>query len=186
MRILAIDPANKETAFVLMENYKPIYFKKIDNELFLEELDKMVNENPDLLVVIEMVASYGMPVGKDVFETCVFIGRIIEHCKKYEYIYRKEVKLNLCGKLGGANDTTVRHSLINRFAENDFRTGRGTKKNPDYFYGFKQDIWSAFAVGVTYLDKNKNNMQQELNKLGQVGATILAQHVINTLSKGEQ
>ena len=102
-----------------------------------------------------MVASYGMPVGRDVFETCIFIGRMLEHIKKdnYSYIYRKEVKINLCGRTSGANDTTVRKALINRFAKFDFRSGKGTKKNPDFFYGFKADVWASYAVGVTYLDK---------------------------------
>ena len=45
-------------------------------------------------------------------------------------------------------------SLINRFAKFDYRTGKGTKKKPDYFYGFNHDIWQAFALGIAFFDKH--------------------------------
>jgi hypothetical protein len=97
-----------------------------------------------------MIASYGMPVGASVFETCVWIGRFIQRrkCPDFEYIYRKEEKMNLCYSMK-AKDSNIRQALIDRFGE------VGTKKNQGFFYGFKKDIWAAFAVGVTYLDKQK-------------------------------
>ena len=104
-------------------------------------------------VIIEMVASYGMAVGKEVFDTCVWIGRFkqkaIENDIPVEYIYRKEEKMNLCNSMK-AKDSNIRQALIDRFGE------VGTKKNPGWFYGFKKDIWQAYAVGVTYLDKENN------------------------------
>ena len=152
MKLLAIDPANKESAFVLMEDYKPLEFDKRDNEDVLGVVKAVLSVHPDCHVAIEMVASYGLPVGKDVFETCVYIGRLIEHCNSWSYVYRKDVKMNLCHQLKQVNDTTIRHALIDRFAKHDFRSGKGTKKNKDFFYGFKADVWAAYAVGVTYLD----------------------------------
>lgn len=101
-----------------------------------------------------MVASYGMPVGETVFQTCVWIGRFIQQIdeigKEYSYIYRKDEKINICHSMK-AKDSNIRQALIDRFGE------VGTKKNPGWFYGFKADIWQAYAVGITYLDMQKIN-----------------------------
>lgn len=154
MKILAIDPGNIESAYVLMdENYKPLEFGKIPNEDMLKMSYRCDYET----AVIEMIASYGMPVGKEVFETCVWIGRFHEKAsqdtdgREIKYIYRKDVKMNLCGQTR-AKDSNIRMALIDRFAQHDFKNGKGTKKDPDWFYGFKSDIWAAYAVGVTYYD----------------------------------
>lgn len=151
-RILAIDPGNIESAYVLMdsETYKPIYFEKIKNDEFLELLTSYVYD----FCVIEMIASYGMAVGKSVFDTCVWIGRFMQEASRIsdvDFIYRAEEKMNLCYSMK-AKDSNIRQALIDRFGE------VGTKKNPGFFYGFKKDIWAAFAVGVTYLDKKKREV----------------------------
>lgn len=146
--ILAIDPGNIESAYCLIDakTYKPIEFGKIDNYQMLIKLGEL---NYDKLIV-EMIASYGMAVGASVFDTCVWIGRFIQKrkCADYEYIYRKEEKMNLCYTMK-AKDSNIRQALIDRFGE------VGVKSHPGFFYGFKKDIWAAFAVGVTYLDKKK-------------------------------
>lgn len=170
---LAIDPANVESGWVLMDavTYEPLAFNKTANEDFRDMIysgrfdgvdDYVEVEGSDECVVaIEMVASYGMPVGKEVFDTCVWIGRFVESCMKArqgyahlyeqpELVYRKNVKTHLCGGHTNAKDANVRQALIDRFAKT--ASGKGTKKEPDWFYGFKADMWQAYAVGVTYLD----------------------------------
>ncbi len=156
--IISIDPGNIESAYCLInkKDYKPIEFGKVDNNDLLRILKELLEKYDVFAIAIEMIASYGMPVGREVFDTCVWIGRFYETTIKYvgtvDYIYRKEEKLNLCGSMK-AKDTNIRQALIDRFGV------VGTIKNKGWFYGFKKDIWSAYAVGITWLDK-----QKELNK----------------------
>lgn len=154
MRILAIDPGNTETAFCLMDDKYVIHDKgKTSNPQMIQYLCK--NAKSVDHVAIEMIASYGMAVGREVFETCVMIGmleqvanhREIEHSR----VYRNEEKLCICHD-SRAKDSNIRAALIERFARHDLKRGTGTKKNPDHFYGVSKDMWAAFAVGVVYLD----------------------------------
>ena len=127
MKILSIDPGNIESAYCVIdtETYKPFYFAKVENNY----LRSWINTHDNLFdkIIIEMVACYGMPVGKEVFETCVWIGRFIEIAIfkniEVEYIYRKDEKMNLCNSMK-AKDSNIRQALIDRFGE------VGTKKNP--------------------------------------------------------
>lgn len=154
--ILAIDPGNIESAYVILDkDLKPIEIGKVQNEELLDDLYmyrfhrrcmEATGETIDYLA-IEMIASYGMAVGKEVFDTCVWIGRFIQEAniEHIQFVYRKEVKMNLCQTMK-AKDSNIRQALIDRFGE------VGTKKSPSWFYGFKADIWAAYAVGVTYYD----------------------------------
>ncbi|KJS84998.1 MAG: hypothetical protein JM58_09535 [Peptococcaceae bacterium BICA1-8] len=148
--ILAIDPGNLESAYVAMdENLKPVEFGKIQNELLIHKISKQMQKDYKTHFALEMVASYGMAVGETVFETVFWSGRFWETAYQYgdnqTKIYRKDVKINLCHTMK-AKDSNIRQALIDRFGE------VGVKKSPGWFYGFKSDIWSAYAVGVAYYD----------------------------------
>lgn len=151
MRILAIDPGNEESAYVLWDK------KIIEKGIYLNAdlLYKLRAWDHDYLpCVIEMIASYGMPVGKTVFETCVWIGRFAEAWRSpVHYIYRKDVKINLCNSMR-AKDSNIRQAIIDRYGK------PGTIKNPNINYGetnkvedkIKADMWAALAVALTYED----------------------------------
>ena len=162
MKILAIDPGNIESAYALVEtdgpNIRILQADKVPNE----EMLSVVRTSFADVMVLEMVACYGMPVGREVFDTCVWIGRfwqVAEH-QRVELIYRREEKLNLC-RNAAAKDANVMRALIDRFATHDLRSGKGTKKNPDFFYGFKKDMWAAFAVAVTWIDKQRREAEMD-------------------------
>lgn len=109
-------------------------------------------------LAIEMIASYGMAVGKDTFETCVWIGRFVHafnaatHGENHTFVYRKDVKMYLCGSMR-AKDSNVNRALKDLYPE----TGGGknpqvgTKNNPGPLYGIKKHAWSALAVGHAWV-----------------------------------
>ena len=165
MNVFAIDPGNEQSAWCVMnDKYELLEFNKEPNKDAMASLFKRLPSLDN--VAIERVASYGMPVGREVFETCEWIGRFAQEAEKetnVSYIYRKDEKLYLCGEMR-AKDANIRAALIERFAKHDLKSGRGTKANPDFFYGVKADIWAAIAVCTTFLDMQKEK-QYERNKM---------------------
>lgn len=156
--ILAIDPGNRQSAYVVMDkDLRPLEFEKVENEELLARIPQLLDRYGDFSLAIEMVASYGMPVGASVFETCVWIGRFWQACSAFSrkaLVYRMDEKLNLCHD-SRAKDANIRQALIDRFAPNTPNGGKGTKKAPGWFYGFSADVWQAYAVGVTYHEKEE-------------------------------
>jgi len=159
MIYIGIDPGPEMSAYCEISNWgtkeiKIMAKEKINNDEMLLNCDDwgvLVNNNRDYKIAIEMFQSMGMPVGAEVFDTCVWIGRFIERLNMVpELIYRREEKINLCGSMK-AKDANIRRALIDRFGV------PGTKKNPGVTYGFAKDTWAALAVAVTLMDKEKLN-----------------------------
>lgn len=142
MQIRAIDPGTTQSGWCLFKHGHVIESGVMSNEALLSKL-RMSDWNAELLA-IEMVASYGMPVGREVFETCVWIGRFQQAAEPMEcrLIYRRDVKLHLCGS-PRAKDPHIRQALIDKLGP------IGTKKAPGPLYGVKSHAWAAVAVAVT-------------------------------------
>jgi len=163
--ILAIDPGPVESGYVVLRNGKISEHGIVPNSAirillsqfrlsFSSESVPVEYANSLPLVAIEMIACYGMPVGSEVFETCLWIGefRAIMRPQPITLCYRKDIKLHLCGTTK-ARDPNIRQALIDRLGK------PGTKKNPGPTYGISSHAWSALAVAVYAADQAKLQKQ---------------------------
>lgn len=145
MTILAIDPGPKLSAFVLLDGQRPTQFDKLPNDELLQRLPTL----PARHCVIEMVQSFGMAVGAEVFETVFWTGRFFQHFPGTTHrLYRSEVKMHLCHSMR-AKDANIRQALIDHFGGS---SAIGTKKSPGPLRGISGDCWSALAIGITFLE----------------------------------
>ena len=149
--VIAIDPGPEQSAWV---RYDPkalrITDKGIEANHDLRDHLQFNGRGDDTLAV-EMVQSFGMPVGAEVFETVLWTGRFVEAWGgPWAKVYRKDVKLHLCGSFR-AKDPNIRRALLDRFpATGGGKTPQvGTKAQPGPLYGVKSHLWSALAVAIT-------------------------------------
>lgn len=147
MKVFAIDPGPVESAYVIWDGERIHDKGKVPSGHILPLIDI---HHGDCNIACEMIACYGMAVGAEVFETCVWIGRYLERAPKgMSRIKRGEVKMHLCHSMK-AKDSNIRQALIDRFG------APGTKKQPGLTFGLSGDMWAAFAVAVTYYDNLTN------------------------------
>lgn len=153
--ILAIDPGNEQSAWALWDGTTVLDHGKAPNAEVLARLRRAPFWGDFCArrgLAVEMVASYGMAVGKEVFETCLWVGRFVEAWARSELylparlVYRREVKLHLC-ESPKANDANIRAALIDRFGGK--AAAVGLKASPGPLYGIKADRWAALAVAIT-------------------------------------
>lgn len=141
--ILALDPGPKETGWCQYDGERVLGSGVVPNEVQIAELPLFAPGH--MTLAIEMIASYGMAVGREVFETCVWIGRFQQAWHQPDavrLVYRKDVKLHLC-QSPRAKDANIRQALL------DLIGPQGTKKAPGPTYGVSKHAWAALAVAVT-------------------------------------
>ena len=178
MTILAIDPGTTMSAYVLLgDDYTFLNAGKVANEVVAGEI--IPTPGVDRVVIEHMEPRFGgggdrtaagRVIGESSWETAYWIGEFRRmarlHALPVERVYRREErsclipsKRNRLPPLPEGTpahaDGQLRAALIRRFARHDLKSGRGTKDNPDVFYGFAGDMWQAAAVGVTWLDRQE-------------------------------
>lgn len=159
MTIIAIDPGPTESAYVIWNGSRVVGCNILRNQQMLDSV-MTIARNPAIYsdaglvshLAIEMVQSFGMSVGAEVFETVFWVGRFVQAWEsfmpgRWAKVYRKDVKMHLCSSMR-AKDPNIRQALIDRFGT------VGTKREPGKLFGVKSHLWSALAVGVTWWDLN--------------------------------
>jgi hypothetical protein len=148
--ILGIDPGTTHSGFCLWDGERVVEKGWVENTDLRAMLcwDRLLADHP--IVAIEMIASQGMAVGKETFETVVWIGRFLERCVSLSIgawrITRHEIKIHICGS-ARAKDPNIRQALIDRLGP------VGTKKAPGPLYGVSGHVWPALAVAIVAQDR---------------------------------
>lgn len=147
MNVFAIDPGTTQSGWCIYRDATVCDSGVLDNVDMLQRVRSAATWDPRMNLAIEMVASYGMAVGKEVFRTVWWSGRFAEAWMAGAgrlpiEVYRQEVKLHLCGS-PRAKDANIRQALI------DLLGPQGTKKAPGPTYGVRSHAWAALAVAVT-------------------------------------
>ena len=159
--VLGIDPGNEISGAILIrsdDRAVVTVWPGVNNEELLRwvvmtRYQQDRREGGTVEVAIEMISSYGMAVGRTVFQTCVWVGRFQQAFGVAELIERKDCMLNICNSRS-AKDANIRRALLDRYPETGGgRTKEvGTKAQPGPLYGVSRHAFSALAVAHTHLD----------------------------------
>lgn len=155
MKIIGLDPGTSDGAVVVWEPYerRVVYHDIKPNADLLEWLRTQTESS---VIACETIMSYGQRVGAETFETCFFIGRVMEIChqRRFEFhaIKRKDVIMVHCAS-NKASDADVRAAMI------AYVGPPGTKKAPGPTYGLNSHMWSALAI-ATFMPAKEETEQK--------------------------
>ena len=97
--VLAIDPGPTQSGWCVLAGSTVMDSGVLANEDMLDMVTHRHFQMFPTRLAIEMIASYGMPVGREVFETCVWIGRFIQawhNPNSVQLVYRKDAAELVC------------------------------------------------------------------------------------------
>lgn len=155
MIVLAIDPGYEVSAYVLFDGARILRHGIESNTIMLAAIGEIYRTALDPIdTVLEQIESFGMAVGREVFETVFWTGRFYQRAQHFAPVWRmprKTVKLHLC-QSARAQDSNIRVALIDRFGGTERAIGK--KASPGPLYGIKSHEWSALAIAVTFWDQH--------------------------------
>jgi hypothetical protein len=154
MSIIGIDPGPREFAWVLWDGSRVVECGDAPNYV----PGSWLNVAGGRRVAVEWIESFGMAVGREVFETVFSIGRMAA-MKDVRLVPRRDVKLHICGS-PRAKDGNIRQALIDRFGP------VGTKKAPGPLFGISNHRWAALAVAVTAFDLEETDHEATFHRVG--------------------
>jgi len=160
--VTAIDPGYCRSAVVQWDGNRILAMYEDDNEVILRCLSQLNIVPSAHVLVIEGMQSFGMPVGREVFETVFWVGRFYEAWFQHQaslpkVIYRRQIKVWHCNN-ASAKDANIRASLIGKYGP------PGTKKAPGLTYGLKGDLWSAFAIATYWTETHRTETMRTVNE----------------------
>jgi hypothetical protein len=153
---VGIDPGPRESAVVVWDGIAVRGTQDVLNGTMPELLVGEIASRST--IACEWIESFGMAVGREVFETVFSIGAFSQHAQ-LRLVPRRDVKLHLCASLR-AKDANIRQALIDRFGP------VGTKKTPGPLFGIAGHRWAALAVAVTAHDLEQTEHEATFHRGG--------------------
>lgn len=122
--LLAIDPGNEQSAFVIYDGQRPLLFGKWANATLLRAV-QVAEEMQTSRMAIETLKPRGMPTAFEEMQTQLFAGRLWQAWYDRQggdkfalhqpaQVFRIDVKMHICGH-ATAKDKNIRASLIDLF-----------------------------------------------------------------------
>lgn len=152
--VMGIDPGPTESAYaIIRSDYTIVRAEKVLNHSLAIENWSCQLDGP-CHVVIEGLACYGRPVGRETFETAYMVGRVIERAEQAGIgwtIYARPEYANAIAGCGKVTDAVLRQALLLRF-------GSDLKDGPLHQLRGATDKRSAYTVAVYHLDKTKRGL----------------------------
>ena len=175
--IFAIDPGPTHSAMVLFDECeRKVVLSEAqathETIIFMLQHDGIDNEN--LTVACEGLQCFGMPVGKETFETAYNIGELRYLCFDqgiaFKMVFRSEVKNFLCHS-AQAKDSNIRQAILDRFPLiGGGKTPQiGNKSKLGLLYGVKKDMWSALALAITWCEMQNKKVGDAFYQTGGAG-----------------
>lgn len=150
--IVGLDPGPEKSSIVHFDGKTVLLHVEFLNDELLNSLRLKGSED---VLVIEQIESFGMAVGREVFETVFWSGRFAEAWSPDRFVRmpRRTVKTHICHS-ARATDANIRTELIDRFG------GSASIKKGGPLYGVKSHCWAALALAVTYYDMHVKGAEQ--------------------------
>lgn len=145
--VVGIDPGTKQSAYVEWDGKfvtGVATLPNLDVARYLRTIDRRA------CVAIENVVSYGMPIGRETLETCVWIGRFYQVARdtvgptQVSRLPRRAVKKYL-GLKPGAGDKDVRAALM-----------RTLEHNPIEWNDLRSHQFAALGICVTWWNTERS------------------------------
>jgi hypothetical protein len=163
MICIGIDPGPEYSAYVVTDEYEPMYCAKVENSNMRGLLvNGNIIDNHVARLVIEVPVCRKWS-GQSICITAIWVGIFLSAWPRMaqamvDMLTRQAVRMHTVGKK--ATDASIREYLIERFDKDSFernKSGVYVDKGSTYFAGFHDDIWQAYALVVTFLDRINGN-----------------------------